>query len=262
VQADEVDQRDQDEVREHPSRAQDHGRAQPHHVAESEDQADRIEADHDLGTLGGGLDQRDELEVDELLPDAERGDQEVVDARDDRGLDEQPRLRPAALPGDQDLGDGGRFGERILAVGLAHEVAPQRDQEENAEAPPRQTDEDRLERVRLERQRVKRREREDRARDHRGGDAPDGRHDDVLEQGRILGDEARHPDRQDRDRDRGFHDLPDLQPRIGRRDREDHAKQETQPNRYPSRLGQRRARRHDRLVRFPRLQRVVGVIRQ
>ena len=54
------------------------------------------------------LHDRDELEVDELLPDLEGGDEEVVDRRD-RRLQQQLRLRAALLAGDQHLGDRRRF---------------------------------------------------------------------------------------------------------------------------------------------------------
>ena len=83
-----------------------------------------------LRLLGQGAHLRHELEVDELLPDLEGGDEEVVDAGDRRRLQQELGLRAALLAGDQHLGDGGRLREGELAVRLAHEVAPQRDQEE------------------------------------------------------------------------------------------------------------------------------------
>ena len=83
--------------------------------------------------------------------------------------EQEPGLRAALLAGDQHLGDRGRFGVRQLAVHLAHEVAPQRDQEEDAEAAAGEADEDGLHRMRIELQDVERRQGEDRARDHGAG---------------------------------------------------------------------------------------------
>jgi hypothetical protein len=97
--------------------------------------------------LGNVLHERYELEVHGLLPDPKRRDEEVVDGRDGRRLDEQLGLRAALLSRDEDLGDRRRFGVRVLPMRLTHEVATQRDQEQDAEASPREADEDRLERV-------------------------------------------------------------------------------------------------------------------
>ena len=113
------------------------------------------------------LDDRHELEVDELLPDLEGRDEEVVHGGDAGRLEQELRLRAALLAGDEDLGDRGRLGIRELPVHLAHEVAAQRDQEEDAEAAAGEADEDRLPGVRVELQDVERRQREDRAGDDR-----------------------------------------------------------------------------------------------
>jgi hypothetical protein len=67
-------------------------------------------------------------------------------------------------------------------VHLAHEVAPQRNQEEHAQAAARQADEDGLHRVRIEVQNVERRQREDGARHHRSGQPADAGDDDVFQQ--------------------------------------------------------------------------------
>ena len=75
-----------------------------------------------------------ELEVQVLLPDVERGDQEVVNRGDDGGLNQQPGLRAALLAGHQDFGDRRGLRKGQLAVHFAHKVAPQRNEEEDAQA--------------------------------------------------------------------------------------------------------------------------------
>ena len=203
-----------------------------------------------------------ELQVHVLLPHLERRHQEVVDARDGGGLEQELRLRAALLAGDEHLGDRRRLGVGQLAVHLAYEVAAQRDEEEDAEAAARQADEDRLHRVRIELEDVERRQREHRAGDHGARGAADAREDDVLEQRRAAPVDARQADREDRDRDRRLHHLADLQPRVGRREREDDAEEQAPEDRARRSLGQGRAGRHDGRVVFACRQRLVGVVWQ
>ena len=167
-----------------------------------------------------------ELEIEVLLPDVEGGDQEIVDAGDGGGLQQQPGLRAALFAGDQHLGDGGGFGVRQLAVHVAHEVAAQRDQEQHAQAAAREADEDGLHRVRVELQNVERRQREDGARHHGAGQPADAGDDDVLEQAGAARIGARQADGQDRDGDGRLHHLPDLQARVGGGDGEDDAEEQ------------------------------------
>ena len=108
---------------------------------------------------------RDELEVDELVPDVEGGDEEVVDRRRcpvacSRSLACEPPFSPVTSTSVIAVASG--YGK--MAVHLAHEVAAQRDQEEDAQAAAGQADEDRLHRVRVELQDVERRQGEDGAR--------------------------------------------------------------------------------------------------
>jgi hypothetical protein len=152
--ADEPDQRHQDKVGKHAAGAQDHRTAQAHHVAESQDEADRVEAEHHARLVVQVTHDGQELEIDEFLPDLEGGDEEVVDAGDGRRLEQEFGLAAALLAGHQHLGDGSRFRIRQHAVHLAHEVAPQRDQEQHAQDAARQADKDRLQRMRVELQDV------------------------------------------------------------------------------------------------------------
>ncbi len=82
--------------------------------------------------------------------------------------EEQFGLRAALFSGDQDFGDGCRLGEGKLAVHLAHEVAAQWNEEENAETTAGKADEDGLHRARIEAQDVQRRKCKDRASHHSG----------------------------------------------------------------------------------------------
>ena len=126
---------------------------------------------------------RHELKVEVLLPDVKGGDEEVVDAGDGGGLQQQLGLRAALLAGDQHFGDGGGFGIGKHAVHVAHEVAAQRNEEENAEAAAGQADEDGLHRMRIELEDVERGKGEDGAGHHAAGGAADAGDDDVLQQG-------------------------------------------------------------------------------
>src|SRR5450756_316652 len=233
------DERHEDEVGQGAARAEDERRAQPHDVAEAEDEGDRVELHDDLRLLGGVLHERQELEVDVLLPDLERRHEEVVDRRDDRRLNEELRLRAALLARDEDFRDRRRLGERELAVHLPHEVPAQRDDEQNAEAATGEADEDRLHGMGVQAERIERRQREDRARHDRAGDTADARDDHVLEKARPPLVDAREADREDRDRDRGLHDLADLQARVRRGHREDDTEEEAPEERPAGHLGRR-----------------------
>ena len=68
-------------------------------------------SDH-AGALGQVAHGGEELEIEVLLPDLEGGDEEIVDAGDGGGFEQQVGLRTALFAGDQDLGDGGGFGIR------------------------------------------------------------------------------------------------------------------------------------------------------
>jgi hypothetical protein len=208
------------------------------------------------------LHHRHELEVHELLPDLERGDEEVVDTGDGGGLEEQLRLRATLLPGDEHLGDRGRLGERELAMGLADEVAPQRDEEEDAQRPAREADEDGLPGMRVELQDVERRQREDRTGDHGPGHAADAGDDDVLDDRRAPPVDAGQPDGEDRDGDGRLHHLADLEAGVGGGHGEDEG-EERAPQDGPERgLGQDGGRRHVRQVGLAGVQRPIGILGQ
>ena len=102
-----------------------------HDVAEAENESDGVEVEDHPVPVDQRLHQRHELEVQVFLPDVERGDEEVVNRGDAGCLEQQLGLRAALLAGDQYLGDCGGFREGQLAVLLAHEIAPQGNEEQN-----------------------------------------------------------------------------------------------------------------------------------
>ena len=130
--------------------AEDHGAAQAHHVAQAEDEADGVEAEDHAAALGQVAHEGNELQVEILAPHVKGGDEEVVNGGDDGGLQQQLGLRAASFAGDQHFGDGRRLREGELAVHLAHEVAAQRNEEENAEAAAGEADENGLHGMRIE----------------------------------------------------------------------------------------------------------------
>ena len=259
VAADHPDQRHQHQVGEHAAGAENHRTAQSHHVAQAEDEADGVEAQRDAGLVGERADDGHELEIEILLPDVEGGDQKIVDARNRGGLQQQFRLRAALLAGDQDLGDGGGLGVGKDAVHVAHEVAAQRNQEEDAQAAAGHADEDGLHRVRIELQDVERGQREDGARDHRSRQPADAGDDHVFQQCAAPRIDAREADRQDGDRDRGLHHLPHLQPGVGGGDGEDDAQKDAPSHRARRQFGELLRCRHRRLVDRPGRERGVGI---
>ena len=164
--AEEPDHRDQYEAGENAAGAKDQGAAQAHHVAQAHDEADGIEAEDHAAAIGEGTDHRHELKVEILFPYVKRGDEKVVNAGDGGCLKKQFGLRTALLAGHQHFGDGRRLGKRQLAMHLAHKVAAQRNEEENAQAAARQANEDGLHRMRIEVQDVERGKGEDGAGHH------------------------------------------------------------------------------------------------
>ena len=63
VAADEPDQRDQHEIGKNAAGAENHGTAQAHHVAETEDEADGVESEDHAGAIGKRIHHRHELKV-------------------------------------------------------------------------------------------------------------------------------------------------------------------------------------------------------
>ncbi len=226
VAADEPDERHENEAGQDAAGAEDHGAAQAHDVAEAQDEADGVEAEDHAAALGKVAHEGNELEVEILLPDMEGGDEEVVNGGDGGGLQEQLGLRAALFSGDQHFGDGRGLRKGELAVHLAHEVAAQRNEEENAEAAAGQADEDGLHRMRIEVQGVERGKGEDGAGHHAARCAADADDDDIFKQAGAALEDARQADGQDRDGDGGFHSLADLERRVGRGDAEDDAEQD------------------------------------
>src|ERR1039457_531660 len=155
VAAEEPDHGDQHEVDQHATGAKDHGDAQAH------DEAEAVEVEDHALAIDQRSHDRHKLEVQVLLPDMEGGDEEIVNGGDDGGLDQQLGLGSALLAGDQHLGDGRGFGKGQLAVLLAHEIAAQGDEEENAQTAASQADEDGLHRMGVEVEDVERRHSED-----------------------------------------------------------------------------------------------------
>ena len=122
--ADEPYQRDEHKIGKHTPGAQDHGAAQSDHVAQPQNEADRIEAENHARTVRQRAKQGQELKIDELLPNLKGGHKQVINARNGRGLEQQLRLRSAFLAGDQHFRDGSRFGVGKQAVHVPHKIAP------------------------------------------------------------------------------------------------------------------------------------------
>ena len=76
----------------------------------------------------------DSPECEEFGHGVECGYQPVVQRAETRGQGQDPGLTADALAREQNLGGGGPLGPRKLAVHLHHEVVPERDQEQDAEA--------------------------------------------------------------------------------------------------------------------------------
>ena len=204
-------------------------------------------------------DHGDELEIEILLPDVEGGGQKIVDAGNGGGLQQELGLRAALLAGYEDFGDGGGFGVGKDAVHVAHEIAAQRNEEEDAEAAAGHADEDGLHRVRIELQNVERRKGEDGARDHGPRQAADAGDDDVFEQGAAPRVDARQADGQDGNRDGGFHHLADFQSGVGGRDGEDDAQEDSPSDGARRQFGEVLRCRHGRLVDRPGREWGVGI---
>ena len=192
----------------------------------------------------------------------EGGDKEVVNRGDDGGLNQQPGLRAALLAGDQDFGDRRGLRKGQLAVHFAHKVAPQRNEEEDAQAAAGEADEDGLHRMRVEVENVERRHGEDGARHHAARGAAHAGDDHVLEHRGAPPVDARQADGEDGDGNRRLHSLADLEGGIGRRDAEDDTQQRAPQHRAPGHLRGRRAGGHQRHIDFAVLQRLVRVFRK
>ena len=203
-----------------------------------------------------------ELKIHILFPHLKCSDKQVIDAGDGGCLQQQLGLRTAFLSRDQHFGDGGRLGIREQAVHLAHEVPPQRNQEENAETSACQTDEDGLHRAWIEVEDIQRGKGENGAGNHPAGRAADSRDDDILKQTRAALVNAGQSDGKDGDGDCRLHDLPDLQPRVRRCNGENHAKHHAPNDRSQREFRLFRVRGHNGSVGFPWLQRLVGVFRK
>ena len=175
-----------------------------------------------------------------------------------RGDDQRLRLLAPLLARDVDLVDGRRLGEGQLAVLLDDEVAPQRDQEEQAEGRAQhRDDEDRQQHGHGARRHVhdvQGRQGEDRPGHDQARSAADALDDDVLEDRVLALEEPRDADGQDADRDRRLHHLRDLESRVGRGDREDEDHDDPEDDRSDGELGHGRPCRHVGLVGLSRLQ--------
>ena len=175
------------------------------------------------------------------------------------GLEQQLGLGAALFAGDQHLGDGRGFGKGQLAVLLAHEIAAQGNEEENAQAAARQADEDGLHRMGIEMEDVERRQGEDGAGHHAAGGAADAGDDHVLQHGGAAAVHARQPDGEDGDGNRRLHSLADLQAGVGRSHAENDAQQRAPEHRAPGDFRQAHAGGHQRHIEFTLFQRLIGV---
>ena len=108
--------------------------AQADDVAEAEEGRQGVDLEDHLRLNGQVVHERQEAEVDELVPGPDADRQELVDAADGDAQDQGLGLLAAGLARDEDLGRGGRFGEGEPPVLLDAEIAAERDQEQHAQA--------------------------------------------------------------------------------------------------------------------------------
>jgi hypothetical protein len=253
-----VNQGHHDQGREEAAGADDGREAQPRNVAETDDHADRVDADGGSKVGGKLFHHRDELEIHHLVPGSHRDRKEVVDAAHEGRDDQRLRLLAALLTRDVDLVDGRGLRERQLAVLLGDEVAPQRDQEEQAERRAQhRDDEDRQQhrqRARGHVHDVESGQREDRTGHDQPRSAADALHDDVFEDRVLPLEEPGDADGQDADRDRRLHHLRDLEPGVGRGDGEHDDHHDPDRHRAGGELRDGRPGRHVGLVGFAGLQ--------
>ena len=122
---------------------------------------------------------------------------------------------PPRLAGDKNLGDGCGLGEWKLAVHLAHKIAPQRNDEEDAETSAGEADEDGFDGIGAEVKDVERGKREDCAGHHRGRCSADAGDDHIFKQAGAAPVDARQADGEDGDGNGCLHSLADLERGIG-----------------------------------------------
>ena len=213
--AEEPDEGDENEVSQNAAGAKDHGAAQAHHVAEAEDESNGVEVEDHAAAIGKRAHDGNELQVEIFAPHVKGGDKKVVNAGDAGCLQQHPGLRAAAFARDENFRDGCGLREWELAVHFAHEEAPQRNDEEDAETSTGEADEDGLKWVGAEVKDVERGEGEDRARDHGGRCAADAGDDDIFQQCRPALVDSGQPDGEDGDGNGGFHALANLECGIG-----------------------------------------------
>ena len=142
---------------------------------------------------------------------------------------------------------------------LAHEIAAQGNEEENAQAAAGQADEDGLHRMRIEVEGVERRNSEDGAGHHAAGGAAHAGDDHVLQHGGAAAIHARQPDGEDGDGNRCLHSLADLQGGVSRSHAEDDAQQRAPEHRAPGNFRQAHAGGYQRHIEFTRLQRLISI---
>ena len=145
-------------------------------------------------------------------------------------------------------------------MGLAHEVAAQGDEEEDAHGAAGDADEDGLPGVGVELEDVEGGQGEDRAGHHRAGVAADAGDDHVLQQRGAARVDPPQADGQDGDGDGRLHHLPDLEAGVGRGGGEDDAEEDAPGHRAPGRLGHAGAGRDDGPVDLAGGEGLVGVL--
>ena len=246
--ADEMDERDQDEIRKEAPRGDDRGIFQPDDVAEAHDGREPVDAEgHREAVLEPGADLH-RMEGDDLAPEAEREHGEVEEERHPGAPDEDLGLGAGALARDEDLGRRHGLREREVPVFLDHEELAERDEEEDAEASAEERGEEDVPEADLHPEHVERGDGEDGPGDDGPRSRPDGLDDDVLEDGAPPGEDAGEPDREDGDRDGGLHPLPRLEGEVGGGQREEDRHGEADADRAGRDFERRRGRRHDRLI--------------
>ena len=129
----EVHKRDDDQPHQQAAAANDEAIFQADDVAQAQHGGAGVELQHHLGFIGQGLAQADHRRGKRLAPGTEGGNDKVVQTAHQTGCEQGLGTSSAALAAYEHLRGGRGFREGVLAVHLAHEIFPERNEEQDAQ---------------------------------------------------------------------------------------------------------------------------------
>ena len=106
---------------------------QTYDIAESEDSGSGVDLEHELRLLGYRLSEAHDACGEVLVPQPERGYDEVIQSSNKSREEQRLCLIAALCAAHQYLRRGCGFRERILPVHVAHEIFAERNEEQNAD---------------------------------------------------------------------------------------------------------------------------------